>query len=567
MLAGKLDSSNLPPFHVYLTKNISTNFRFTNVTLYDIKSIIKNFDPKTSVGHDGISMKVIKLLDSNILEPLTLNINQSLTTGIFPDDLKIAKVLPIYKKDDDTLFDNYRPISLLPAISKLFERIVYNQLYNYFVLNKLLYYSQHGFRKLHSTETATLEFVDKIIQHLDSGNIPVAIFIDLSKAFDTIDHQILLYKLQYYGVSGTALNWFRSYLSNRSQYVQFEDVSSSKHNLSTGVPQGSILGPLLFIIYVNDICFASEKFKAILYADDTSIESPLCNFNFSPSATEDILSDSINTELNIINNWFTVNKLSLNSKKTKYMIFHFPQLRLNHLPDIKLKIGNSEIEKCSQFNFLGITLDETLSWRPHVTSIGNKISRTIGTLKKLSNMLPMETLLTIYNSLILPSTYYGALAWGFHPDRIFKLQKKAVRVITKSKYNVHTTNLFRALNILKIHDIVKYKSFLFYNRYTHDLVPEYFLNMFEAHYHHHSYYTRFGNQPHNPSPNRVSSNKCIRYYIPTLLSDAPPSITDKIYTHSYEGFSKYVKKYFLQTYEAQCTNPNCYICNNQITSN
>ena len=336
LLARKLDSTNLPPFHMYLTQNITSNFQFANANLDEIKLIIKNFEAKTSVGHDGISMKIVKLLDNKILTPLTLTINQSLTTGIFPDELKIAKVLPIYKKDDNALFDNYRPISILPAISKIFERIVFNQLYNYFVLNKLLYYSQHGFRKLHSTETATLEFTDKIIQHLDSGNLPVAIFIDLSKAFDTIDHQILLNKLHYYGIRGTALHWFKSYLSNRTQYVQFEDVSSSKMFLSTGVPQGSILGPLLFIIYVNDICFASNKFKYILYADDTSIESPLCNFTFSSSSTGDMLSESINTELSLINNWFIVNKLSLNSTKTKFMIFHYPQFSIDNIPCLLL---------------------------------------------------------------------------------------------------------------------------------------------------------------------------------------------------------------------------------------
>ena len=558
ILAGKLDGTHLSPFNSYLTKNITTRFQFSNVSTFDVTNVIKHFNPKTSVGHDGISMKVVKLFSMNLLDCLTQVINQSLSTGIFPDKLKIAKILPIYKKEENNIFDNYRPISLLPTLSKVFERIVYNQLYSYFIQNKLLYFSQHGFRKLHSTETASLEFTDRIIQHLDNGKIPIAIFIDLSKAFDTIDHNILLHKLQYYGVTHNSLLWFKSYLTNRNQYVQFNDTSSSMLNIHTGVPQGSILGPLLFIIYVNDICFASSKFNAILYADDTSLESPLCGFDCSPNNVADV--NTINSELTLIYNWFTVNKLSLNSKKTKFMVFHFPQMR--NIPKLTISINGCNISQCSHFNFLGITIDETLSWRPHLQIIGNKISRGIGILKKLKHTLPTNTLVTLYISLILPHVYYGNLLWGFNHSNILKLQKTAVRVICNAKYNAHSSMLFKRLNILKVTDVHKLKCLKFYNRYCHGLIPTYFEGMFSPYTRQHNYNTRNRDEIFYDAPNRQSSRKSLRYYMPKLLAETPDCILDKINTHSFEGFSLYLKCYYLKTYQFLCYDRNCFVCSN-----
>ena len=187
-------------------------------------------------------------------------INQSLCSGIFPTKLKIARVIPLFKKGDPHVFDNYRPICLVPAISKIFERIVFDQTYNYFTKNKLLYTSQYGFRKQHSTELAAVELVDRVAHYLDSGKLPTSIFLYLSKAFDTLNHTILLEKLAYYGLNGTSLAWFRSYLSDRSQYVDYDGTTSISLPLTTGVPEWLIFGPLLFIIYMNDIHEASQNF-------------------------------------------------------------------------------------------------------------------------------------------------------------------------------------------------------------------------------------------------------------------------------------------------------------------
>ena len=178
-----------------------------------------------------------------------------INTGIFPDKLKLAKVCPIYKKDDENLFTNYRPISLLPAISKIFEKVIFRQLYDYFQIKKLFYNSQYGFRTEHSTEFAALEVIDRILIEMDENEIPINIYLDLSKAFDTLDHNILLYKLNHYGISGSSLKLIESYLTNREQYVEIDNTKSKTQKIKTGVPQGSILGPLLFLIYINDIAY------------------------------------------------------------------------------------------------------------------------------------------------------------------------------------------------------------------------------------------------------------------------------------------------------------------------
>ena len=191
----------------------------------------------------------------------------------------MAKVLPLYKKDDDTNLNNYRPISLLPVPSKIFDKVVYLQVYEYFNTNKLFYICQHGFREKHSTENAILEFIDRTMKLLDNDEIPFSVFIDLSKAFDMLDYKILLNKLQFYGFDNISLLWFQNYLTNRQQYVQVYDFTSHLQPICAGVSQGSILGPLLFIIYVNDIHFASNIFKVTMYADDTTLLAPFSVLN------------------------------------------------------------------------------------------------------------------------------------------------------------------------------------------------------------------------------------------------------------------------------------------------
>ena len=313
--------------------------------------------PKSSAGYDNISSKLLIQIGDIIACPLSIIINQSLCTGIFPKKLKLAKVIPLYKKDDEKSFGNYRPISLLSSFSKIFERTVFNQLYDYLIEHDLLYQSQYGFRRFHSTELPALELTDRIRQQIDQKKVSFSVFLDLSMAFDTLNHNILLTKLHYPGIKGTSLSWSTSYPENRYQYVEYNGTSSSLKEIETGVPQGSVLKPLLFIIYMNDSHRASENFEFILYADDITLVSPLCSFTLSSNRNDiNQVSSLINFELTKISDWLAVNKLSLNAEKTKYMIFHNYQnvTAENDIPHLTQNC--SAIERVTQFNFLGLTL-------------------------------------------------------------------------------------------------------------------------------------------------------------------------------------------------------------------
>ena len=277
-LANAIDTRGKPAYTSYLRVPAISTFNFTYTNSDEVRILINNLKPKQSAGHDSISSKLLKDIGHIIAPTLSVIINQSLYTGIFPKQLKIAKVIPLFNKGEETSIENYRPISLLSSISKVFERVVFNQLYQYLDVNNLLFDSQYGFRKQHSTELAALELIDRIHKSMDNGQIPVSIFLDLSKAFDTLDHTILPSKLKHYGIKNKAFQWFNSYLSSRHQYVEFEGARSETLGLEMGVPQGSILGPLLFMIYVNDMHTVSNKFALITYTDDTTLTAPMVSF-------------------------------------------------------------------------------------------------------------------------------------------------------------------------------------------------------------------------------------------------------------------------------------------------
>ena len=558
-LAATIDTHNKKPFTDYLTKNITSSFSFHLYELEDTEKIIKSLKTKDSFGNDGISVKLLKAIAPGIILPITLILNQSLITGIFPDTLKIAKVIPLYKKDDRCVVGNYRPVSLLNALSKVFERAAYNQLSDYFKDNNLFYEHQYGFREQHSTEQASLELIDRVLFDLDKKKNPVVIYMDLSKAFDTLDHKILLHKLKYYGIDGTALKWFSSYLSNRFQYVKIESLTSEMAPITTGVPQGSILGPLLFLIYMNDIPSASDIFKFILFADDTSlksfINSKLPGFSIESSTR------IFNIELQKVNDWLAVNKLSLNVKKTKFMLFHTTQKKniANIIP--KLKIGNVLIERKENFNFLGLIINETLSWKPHVNSVANRISKYVGVLNRLKRYLPCAILKTIYVSLVQSKMNYALLAWGYNCGRLKKLQKKAIRIITNSKYLQHTTPLLKKLNLLKLEDMFKLNMLKWYFRYQNGQLPRYFLDFeIKAQKDVHNINTRHKSHIAPPVPRMQCVRKCLRNTISTVINLTPKNVVEKIDTHSFAGFSDYAKKQMLMSYSEVCLKEDCYSC-------
>ena len=557
-IGPKLASNINAPVHLsfrnYLTDPTNHRFHFQNVNIKTVLKAIDDLKSKTSAGLDGISNKILKLIKTEISPLLTEIINQSFATGIFPDSLKIAKITPIFKHGEDYLFNNYRPISVLPSMSKIFERIMHDQISNYLKKYNFLYNSQYGFRKHHSTELAAIEFIERAIGCMDDNQTPVNIFLDLSKAFDTLDHDILLSKLNYYGITGNALQLFQTYLHNRKQYVSFNDRNSEYLYIKTGVPQGSILGPLLFIIYLNDIIKVCKIFHPIIYADDTTLCATLNNFG----CDNDQIEENINAELNDVVNWLKLNRLSLNVRKTKGMLFHTPQKAVDIL---NIKMDNVAIDFVDEFNFLGITVDKHLSWKNQINKIHIKISKVIGIMSKLRNVLPSNILLLIYNSLITPHLNYGILTWGPSSQHLYKLQKKAVRIVVRSKYNAHTDPILKTLNLLKVFDICVLQELKFCYKLINRNLPNYFnesifCRMNEIHSHN----TRYRQNFQVPIIKHEYARNSIKYRITKIYNEFPNIITDKIYTHSFWGFSNYAKKYILDSYASSCEVVNCYVC-------
>ena len=344
---------------------------------------------------------------------------------------------------------NYRPVSLLPVLSKVLERIVYNRSFRFLLKHKIISSSQYGFQPNLSTELAILEVQDRISNILDDKNCCGGVFMDLSKALETLDHKILLDKLNHYGIRGVAHDWFRNYLTNRKQYVHINGTNSEQLPLICGVPQGSILGPLLFLIYVNDLASISEIAKTVLFADDTNI--------IYEAASYDILQNIINEDLVEISDWFKANKLALNETKTKFIIFH---IRNNKPPDpLKIVLNEIELERVEYIKFLGALIQENLLWNTHIYYICDTVSNVTPLLAKLKHYLPRYALKLIFNSLCISHISYALPVWGSSPlsamSRLQKLFKKGIRHMCNAKYNSHCDPLLKKENMLHINDLFK----------------------------------------------------------------------------------------------------------------
>ena len=314
-LAAKIPDQNLSP-NDFMGQPLTNSIFLGDVTSGEIDIIINSLK-NGAPGYDDINASLLKLVSPCIVEILVYLCNKSLHEGVFPQELKIANVIPVSKSDDASVFNNYRTVSLLCVISKVFEKVMYNRLIDFLETFNILNNSQFGFRKNNSTYMALMTLMDQLITSLENGEYTIVIFLDFSKAFDTIDHVILLKKLLHYGIRGSALKWFESYLSNRKQYVTYNGITSSTQTIRCGVPQGAILGPLLFLIYINDLCSICKYTMPILLADDTNL--------FSRGKGIRTLENNINNELLNISLWLKVNKLSLNIKR--HTIWHFADVK------------------------------------------------------------------------------------------------------------------------------------------------------------------------------------------------------------------------------------------------
>ena len=441
-LNTKVYSSTLPngqkepgdKFSTFLDpkKRSCNSFFMSPCTKDEVTDIVRELENGKA---SDIPISLMKKTSSTLLDPLSKFFNYFLIHGIFPSILKKASVTPVFKKGDSRFLDNYRPVSTLPLFGKILEKLIYNRLHSFFTANNTIYENQYGFRKNHSTSHAVNLSVKQIIDQIEKKRHVIGIFIDLSKAFDTISHEKLIYKLNFYGLRGLSLKLIKSYLSGRTQTTKFQSENSDESNIEYGVPQGSVLGPLLFLIYVNDIVMSSDLGKFVLYADDTNI--------FVSGNSEAEAYEKAQSVLNAVYDYMYANQLHINVEKSCYMHFRHEYsnkerlvcARTDRTYDrlLSLKLCDKKLKKVSKVKFLGVIIDEKLKWEAHIEHLQKKLKLSIIMIKRVKKFIPKKEYLKLYNALFTPHLTYCISVWGGISDyklsKIFTLQKRCIRLL------------------------------------------------------------------------------------------------------------------------------------------
>ena len=440
---------------------------------HEIKDLIKQLEPNKSLGPNSIPTNILKLVQNEISIPLCQIFNLSFASGTHPEKLRISKTVPIFKKGSRLSVTNYRPISLLSNLNKIIEKLMFTRVYNFIEKYNCIYELQCGFRQKHNTNHTLINITETIRSALDNKKTVCGIFVDLQKAFDTVNHEILIEKLQYYGIRGITNDWFRSYLTNRKQYVSINGYDSGVKLLHHGVPQGSVLGPLLFILYINDLHFAIKHSNVYHFADDTN----LLHINETIKKTKKYL----NFDLKNLHKWLLANKISLNCDKTELIFFHKPRTKLPE--KVKIKLNGTILKHTHAIKYLGVYLDETLSGNCHCVELSKKLSRANGILAKARHYAPNE-LKSMYHALFSSHINYGSQVWGLTNNdcvkKVFLLQKAAIRIITFSDFRAHTNALFKENKILKFQDRVTLDNCLFVYDSLKNKLPRCFKSYFKT---------------------------------------------------------------------------------------
>lgn len=441
----------------------------------EIDKIIGSLKNDVAAGDDEIKVLPIKYT-ANIIGPILSHIiNMMLECGNFPDELKIAKVTPVYKGGGVTSINNYRPISVLPVFSKIFERVINDRITVFFKKYHIITPAQYGFKKEKSAESALIDIKDKIAENIENKLVTLGLFLDLKKAFDTVQHDILLKKLNIYGIRGIGLKLIKSYLNERYQYVCLNNESSSKMKIKHGVPQGSILGPLLFLAYINDITEITGSPQLVMYADDTNV--------FFAGETIQIVEKLANDYLLKLSKWLETNRLGLNTSKTKYVIFK-PINKRDH-SSINITFEGTLPEQVTEQKFLGVWFTEDLSWSTHVNMLKAELSRVTGSIYKVHSLLPTWLKQALYYSLFYSKMSYGILVWGTTTEtnynKLIILQKKILRMYENyrgDRRNLSTQPLFNKYNMLKADQVFYFKLLQLIHRNKLHTTPTYNLSTY-----------------------------------------------------------------------------------------
>ena len=450
-IAGKV-RSKIPEtkasYKDYQTKRCQGSFFFRPTDKEEVIKVINSLDLTKSTGPKSIPNRILKLMKNEIASILSKIFNLSMCTGKFIETLKLVKVVPVFKNKGSPLdMGNFRPISLLSNIDKIFEKLIHKRMASYLEANNVLYKNQFGFRQKNSTVHSLISLTETVRSAIENNNLACGIFIDLQKAFDTVDHDILLDKLHNYGFRGLSNNWIRSYLTGRVQFVHIQGENSIQREVKYGVPQGSVLGPLLFLLYINDLPNSLLCGQPYIFADDTAILYTERN----PKA----LQKRINIDLKLLLKWLKANELSLNVAKTETILFKDSRKTIEF--KFKIKLDGKRLIFQNFVNYLGVLIDKNLNWSYHQEKVANDLRKINGLLSRIRYYLPRNLLRNIYFALFHSKLLYAIQVWGqclTLTSRISKLQKSAIRLLSFSNYHAASAPLFKELEILSTPNIL-----------------------------------------------------------------------------------------------------------------
>ena len=495
----------------------------------EVGKLMQELDENKSVGLDDIPPKIVKWADFLFCPLLTKIFNKCVLGGIYPDCLKTARVRPIFKGGNKNDTSNYRPISILSQFNRIFEKLLRDRLYD-FVKDKL-YTKQFGFRPKNSTEHPVLDLKENVFENCNKKLISCILFLDLKKAFDSVSHKILLSKLEYYGVKGVALKLFKSYLSNRKQLTAIGEFVSVLELIEWGVPQGSVLGPLLFLIFINDIPNASELLTW-LFADDTAL--------MASAQSLSLLQTVMNREVAKVQTWLLANKLSVHYvKKSQFMLIN--KNNKTRIDDkFELTMGGHIISRTKSYKYLGITVDEKFSWADHINDVCSKLSQVAGIMFKIRHLVSKKALMLIYHSLAGSKLRYGLICWAtayqYLLDKVDVAHNNIITCMTFKKRCSEMWPLFCQLKVLPLSILIKIEKAKTMYKYRNNMLPAVFETYFEKPSHQHK--TRFSkNNLAQVHMNSAKDKSLLKYIGPKIWKSIPCNIKDaasiKVFIKSY----------------------------------
>ena len=533
---------NSNDFQQYLRNNQTNSFYLHPTAPTEISSLISKLDINKSPGDDGISGKLLKsctILFSKLISHLA---NKIMITGKYPNKLKLGKIIPIHKKNNKIDPTNYRPICLLSVINKIIEKVLHKRLYEYFEKYKIIYQYQFGFRHSYSTTMALIEITDQLREQIENKNVTIGIYIDLTKAFDLVDHRMLITKLESYGIRGPAIELIRSYLSDRSQFTQIDHAKSNIKRVSCGVPQGSVLGPLFFLIFVNDMQNCTTA-NLRLFADDTNI--------FISHKDPKTLKQEAETCINNITKWLIANKLLLSEEKTNFSIFMPSNQKI---PDIlnTIKVNGRTVHRSDSCKYLGVQLDDKLKFKEHIDLLNKDLIKIISAFRIIKDWVPNKHKLKLYHAYFHSKMQYGLEIYGGAPakyiSKIETLQHQAIKVLFNLDYLTPSRNLYFKYKVLPARDICSLKIAKFvHNQLSGDqsnVFSSYFKTVANDSYPN----TRNRQKLRIPRSNTVDGDKMIRRKGARIWNSLTDALKQNLRATSKFTFNKKVKNHYLNRY-------------------